>query len=184
VSHGASLTAFAVGEKLYAPKLSPAIVTLDPPDAAALAGAAALTTGASKVNQLKPFVPTTLPTETFEDTLLLLDAAPIRHCTVVPDDQDVVSHGASLTAFAVGEKLYAPKLSPAIVTVAPPVCAALRSASELTTGASKLHPAVSRVPTTAATVTTARVFITAALFEPTAQPKVVLDVHDVVLHAS
>ena len=170
--------------KLCAPKLSPEIVAVAAPELTKLLGAAPLITGASKLNTPTARVPTTAPTVKVPYATDSLLAAGSMQATVVPDVHDAVLHGSIPLAEVEGEKLYAPKLSPAIVTVAPPVCAALRSASELTTGASKLHPAVSRVPTTAATVTTARVFITAALFEPTAQPKVVLDVHDVVLHAS
>ena len=82
----------------------------------------------SKVNALEPFVPTTAPTVTFEYDMLLVGALS-RHCAVVAEDHDVVPQSTSLTACPVGVKPYTPKLSPEIVTVAPPDVAALTGTS-------------------------------------------------------
>ena len=51
------------------------------------------------------------------------------HATLVADDHDVVPQSASKATFAVGVKLYKPKLIPEIVTVAPPDVAALTGTS-------------------------------------------------------
>ena len=83
----------------------------------------------SKVNTLEAFVPTTAPTVTFEYDVLSVFGALSRHCAVVAEDHDVVPQSTSLTACPVGVKPYTPKLSPEIVTVAPPDVAALTGTS-------------------------------------------------------
>jgi hypothetical protein len=119
----------AVGVKLYAPKFSPLIVTVPDPERIVFFGAGALNTGASKVNTLVAFVPTTAPTDTFEYDVLSDVGVLSRHCAVVAEDHDVVPQSTSLTACPVGVKPYTPKLSPEIVTVAPPDVAALTGTS-------------------------------------------------------
>jgi len=89
----------------------------------------ALATGASKVNTLEAFVPTTAPTVTFEYDVISVVGALSRHCAVVAEDQDVVPQSTSTTACPVGVKPYTPKFSPEIVTVAPPDVAALTGTS-------------------------------------------------------
>ena len=83
----------------------------------------------SNVNTLEAFVPTTAPTVTFEYDVISVVGALSRHCAVVAEDQDVVPQSTSTTACPVGVKPYTPKLSPEIVTVAPPDVAALTGTS-------------------------------------------------------
>ena len=67
-------------------------------------------------------------------------AAIIRHSTVVPDVQDAVPHMSTPVAEVDGVKLYAPKFSPEIVTVEPPVLAAFPGVYALATGAATKAP--------------------------------------------
>jgi hypothetical protein len=109
VEHKSTPSAEALAVKLYEPKLSPLIVTVDPPlsgpPLATSSSKDVLTTGASKVKEMGPLVPTTAPTVTLVYAgVRLLKDVPIRHCVVVADVHAEVLHSASRIAASVGVK--------------------------------------------------------------------------------
>ena len=115
----------AVGVKLYAPKLSPEIVTDPPAELGALIGIPPLTAGASNVKLFDALVPTTALTVTFVNEAVSVVAALVVHVMLVPEDHEVVPQSASNTTTAVGVKPYEPKLIPLIVTAVSPDTAPL-----------------------------------------------------------
>jgi hypothetical protein len=120
VAQSAVPTASAVGVKLYAPKLSPEIVTDPPPELGALSGIPPLTAGASNVKLFDALVPTTALTVTFVNEAVSVIGALTMHSVLVFDVHEVVPQTASTTAMAVGVKPYEPKLKPRIVADEPP----------------------------------------------------------------
>jgi hypothetical protein len=109
VEHRSTPIAEAVAVKLYEPKLSPLIVTVDPPLSAPLLRTSSskdvLATGESKVKAVTALVPTTSPTVTLVYAgLRLLAGPPIRHWAVVTEVHAEVVHCASRIATAVGVK--------------------------------------------------------------------------------
>jgi len=136
-------------------KLCPEIVSDAPPVDAALTGAADETTGASKVKLLLAWsVPTTLLTVTATNAASKIESVDGEtHVTVVAELQPVVEHRRPMNA-TVGDPSAGLKLSPEIVSDAPPVDAALTRAADETTGASKVKLLLAwSVPTTLLTVT-------------------------------
>jgi hypothetical protein len=125
VAQSAVPTASAVGVKLYAPKLSPEIVTDPPAELGALYGIPPLTAGASNVKLFDALVPTTALTVTFVNEAVSVVGALTLQATVVVEDHEVVAQTASTTATAVGVKPYEPKLIPLIVTAESPDTAPL-----------------------------------------------------------
>jgi hypothetical protein len=120
VPQSAVPTASAVGVKLYAPKLSPEIVTDLPAVLGALIGIPPLTAGASNVKLFDALVPTTALTVTFVNEAVSVVGALTLQATVVVEDHELVAQTSSTTATAVGVKPYEPKLRPLIVTELPP----------------------------------------------------------------
>ena len=118
-------TASAVGVKLYAPKLSPEIVTDPPAELGALIGIPPLTAGASNVKLFDALVPTTALTVTFVNEAVSVVGALNMQATVVVEDHELVAQTSSTTATAVGVKPYEPKLIPLIVTAESPDTAPL-----------------------------------------------------------
>ena len=104
------------------------------------------------MNAAEALVPTVALTVIFA-----LGTAPVvevagAQATIVPDVHAVVAQGAVPTAIAVGVKLYAPKLSPKIVTDPLAELGALIGTPALTDGASNVKLFDALVPTTALTV--------------------------------
>jgi hypothetical protein len=107
VEHKSTPSAEALAVKLYEPKLSPLIVTVDPPLSAPLLRTSSskdvLATGESKLKPVTALVPTTSPTVILVYAALrLLAGPPTRHWTVVTDVHAEVVHCASRIATAVG----------------------------------------------------------------------------------
>jgi hypothetical protein len=125
VPQSAVPTASAVGVKLYAPKLSPEIVTDPPAVLGALIGIPPLTAGASNVKLFDALVPTTALTVTFVNEAVSVVGALSMHAVLVSDVHEVVAQTSSTTATAVGVKPYEPKLIPLIVTAESPDTAPL-----------------------------------------------------------
>lgn len=146
-----------VGVRLYPPKLRPEIVTDTPPDCTALPFSALDALGASKVKAFT-LVPTAAPTVITAD-LVTLDAEALRsspppHKTRVFEVQDVVVQvSASSAKPTVGVTTPIPNSMPRSVIVAIDVAGMLRLGKLLTTGELYENP-LTRVPTTAETVTT------------------------------
>jgi hypothetical protein len=139
------------------PNPEPATVTYEPPDTAALTRAADETRGASKLKLLLAWsVPTTPLTVTATNAAFKIESVDGEtHVTVVAELQPVVEHVLEAELRPKNATVPDPsawlKLSPEIVSDAPPVDAALTGAADETRGASKVKPK-SSVPTTWAIV--------------------------------
>ena len=110
-----------------------------------------VTTGASKVKIALGIVPIAPYTIVFVSTRTVGPVtAAVTHCSVVTEDHDVVAH--TVRSLIVGDVSTPPKLSPEIVTVAPPLSWPFPEPMRLaeTTATSKVKPTPEPAETVAA----------------------------------